>query len=356
MIEAIIYNISVTIAGIYLFHRLQYAESHDFRFSKSYITVLMTIVGLLLAFHPVPIDSYMIQLSFVPILFLGRYTNSFYTVLAAIIIALVGYFVLTTSLTFALSLVIIAGVVSVIGPFLKQNHMIAMQILNGLSLVILAIIAIITPSFDIMEVVYLVPLSIVATVITTVFYVDLLQFFSLIARYENEDTIDYLTGLGNVKEFDRHLNHVTTIAEENNQSLGLLLIDIDGLKKVNDEYTHNSGDAVLKQMSHLLQNYVPKNTKLFRNGGEEFSIVLSNYSLDECVKLAENIRKAVKKSSFHLPNKTVIKLSVSIGVGYLAHDDYKSQRKVFKDADDMLHAAKTEGRDKVMFNPIIKLQ
>ncbi|PWZ62002.1 LytS/YhcK type 5TM receptor domain-containing protein, partial [Staphylococcus pseudintermedius] len=94
MIEAIIYNISVTIAGIYLFHRLQYAESHDFRFSKSYITVLMTIVGLLLAFQPIPIENYMIQLSFVPLLFLGRYTNSFYTVFAAVIIALVGYFVL----------------------------------------------------------------------------------------------------------------------------------------------------------------------------------------------------------------------------------------------------------------------
>lgn len=90
MIEAIIYNISVTIAGIYLFHRLQYAESHDFRFSKSYITVLMTIVGLLLAFQPIPIENYMIQLSFVPLLFLGRYTNSFYTVFAAVIIALVG--------------------------------------------------------------------------------------------------------------------------------------------------------------------------------------------------------------------------------------------------------------------------
>ena len=47
---------------------------------------------------------------------------------------------------------------------------------------------------------------------------------------------------------------------------------------------------------------------------------------------------AVEKSSFHLPNKEVIKLSVSIGVGYLSQ--YKSQRKVFKDADDMVHEAK----------------
>ena len=49
------------------------------------------------------------------------------------------------------------------------------------------------------------------------------------------------------------------------------------------------------------------------------------------------------------------KLSVSIGVGYLSQDEYKSQRKVFKDADDMVHVAKKEGRNQVMFNPIIKL-
>ncbi len=53
--------------------------------------------------------------------------------------------------------------------------------------------------------------------------------------------------------------------------------------------------------------------------------------------------------------KKVVKLSVSIGVGYLTDDDPKSQRKVFKDADDMVHVAKNQGRNKVMFNPIINL-
>lgn len=93
-------------------------------------------------------------------------------------------------------------------------------------------------------------------------------------------------------------------------------------------------------MSQLLKIMYHINLKIFRNGGEEFSIVIFDYSLDRSVKLAENIRMAVEKSSFHLPNKEVIKLSVSIGVGYLSQDEYKSQRKVFKDADDMVHVAK----------------
>lgn len=356
MIEAIIYNISVSIAGIYLFHRLQYAESHDFRFSKSYITVLMTIVGLLLALYPVPIETYHIQLSFVPLLFLGRYTNAFYTFISALLIATVSYFVLATPLIFAITLLMIAIVVSTIGPFIRQNHIIAIQILNIITIVLLCIIAIFVPSFDIIEVLYLLPLSIIATLITALFYVDLHRFFTLIDRYDNESKIDYLTGLGNVKEFDRHLNALTQRAEAKKQSLALILIDIDGFKDVNDAHSHEAGDAILKQISHLLQNYVPPKHKIFRNGGEEFSIVIKNYSLDECVKLAESIRKGVEKSNFHLPKKSVIKLSVSIGVGYLTNEDYKSQRKVFKDADDMLHIAKNEGRNKVMFNPIIKLK
>lgn len=190
---------------------------------------------------------------------------------------------------------------------------------------------------------------------SSITFVDIWYFFSLVNRYENEDKFDYLTGLGNVKEFDRHLNETTSIAEKNNQSIGLLLIDIDGFKDVNDKFSHQSGDAVLRQVAQLLKNYVPQEFSIYRNGGEEFSIVLYDYTLDQCVKLSESIRGGVEQSTFHLPNKEVIKLSVSIGVGYLTADDYKSQRKVFKIADDMLHMAKNEGRNQVMFNPIVKL-
>lgn len=227
--------------------------------------------------------------------------------------------------------------------------------MNLISVIILFILSIFSPLYDLIEVGVLIPISFVLTIASAITFVDIWHFFSLVTRYENEDKYDYLTGLGNVKEFDRHLNKISQLAEDNNESLALLLIDIDGFKDVNDTYSHKSGDAVLKQMSQLLKNYVPRQFKIFRNGGEEFSVVIRDYSLDQSVKLAENIRTGVEKSSFHLPNREVIKLSVSIGVGYLSQEDHKSQRKVFKDADDMVHVAKNEGRNQVMFNPIIKL-
>ena len=99
MFEAIIYNISVTVAGIYLFHRLQYSENRIMIFSKAYVTVLMTIVALLLSAYPIPLfDAYIIELTFIPLLFIGRYTNLIYTVLAAIIVSLVSIFIFDHSI------------------------------------------------------------------------------------------------------------------------------------------------------------------------------------------------------------------------------------------------------------------
>ena len=356
MFEAIIYNISVTVAGIYLFHRLQYSENRIMVFSKEYVTVLMTIVALLLSAYPVPIfNEYTLYLPFVLILFLGRYTNMFYTVLSAFIVGLVNVLIGDYTIITAMIFIVIAGIIGAIGPFLKQSDIISLQILNVIALVIFAILSLISPYYEITEVLFLIPISFVLTITSSITFVDIWHIFSLVNRYENEDKVDYLTGLGNVKEFDRHLNETARLSEENNQSLGLLLIDIDGFKDVNDMYSHKSGDAVLRQVAQLLKNYVPQQFSIYRNGGEEFSIVLYDYTLDQCVKLSESIRGGVEQSTFHLPNKEVIKLSVSIGVGYLTTDDYKSQRKVFKIADDMLHMAKNEGRNQVMFNPIVKL-
>ncbi|RIO64690.1 GGDEF domain-containing protein, partial [Mammaliicoccus sciuri] len=212
-------------------------------------------------------------------------------------------------------LIVIAVIVGAVGPFLKQNDIISLQILNAITLVIFFILSLISPYYEITEVLFLIPISFILMITSSITFVDIWYFFSLVNRYENEDKFDYLTGLGNVKEFDRHLNETTSIAEKNNQSIGLLLIDIDGFKDVNDKFSHQSGDAVLRQVAQLLKNYVPQEFSIYRNGGEEFSIVLYDYTLDQCVKLSESIRGGVEQSTFHLPNKEVIKLSVSIGVG-----------------------------------------
>ena len=286
MFEAIIYNISVMVAGIYLFHRLQYSENKKMVFSKEYVTVLMTLVSLLLAAYPIPFKSeYLVHLTFVPLLFLGRYTNMIYTLASAFIVALVDVLIFGNSIIYGINLFVCAGVGSAVGPFLLLYDIVSLLILNFISIIILLILAFASPIYDLVEILVLIPISLIITIASAITFVDIWHFFSLVNRYENEDKYDYLTGLGNVKEFDRHLNEVSRIAEEKNHSLALLLIDIDGFKDVNDSYSHQSGDAVLKQMSQLLKNYVPNQFKIFRKGGEDFSVDIRNYSLDQSVKL-----------------------------------------------------------------------
>ena len=175
-----------------------------------------------------------------------------YTLASAFIVALVDVFIFGNSI-YGITLVVIAGIVSAVGPFLKQNDIISLLILNVISIIILLILALVSPIYDLIEILVLIPISLIITISSAITFVDIWHFFSLVNRYENEDKYDYLTGLGNVKEFDRHLNEVSSQAEEKNQSLALLLIDIDGFKDVNDTYSHQSGDAVLKQMSQLLK-------------------------------------------------------------------------------------------------------
>ena len=193
MIESIIYNVAVMVAGIYLFHRLQYSENKIMVFSKGYVTVLMTIVALLLAAYPIPFhQEYLVHLTFVPLLFLGRFTNMGYTLVSAVIVALVEVFAFGNSLlwcrTYSNRYHCKYG-----WTFLKQNDIVALVVLNLISVIILLILSIFSPLYDLTEIAFLVPISFVLTIASAITFVDMWHFFSLVTRYENEDKFDYLT-------------------------------------------------------------------------------------------------------------------------------------------------------------------
>ncbi|MDT3922041.1 LytS/YhcK type 5TM receptor domain-containing protein, partial [Staphylococcus aureus] len=138
-------NISVIVAGIYLFHRLQYSENKRMVFSKAYVTVLMTIVSLLLSVYPIPYrEDYLIHLTFVPLLFLGRFTNMVYTLSATVIVAIVEIVVFNNSIMYGVTLIVIAAVTSAIGPFLKQNDVLSLLILNVVTIIILFGVALVS--------------------------------------------------------------------------------------------------------------------------------------------------------------------------------------------------------------------
>ncbi|UBH09158.1 GGDEF domain-containing protein GdpS [Macrococcus armenti] len=354
MIEAIIYNVAVTVSGIYLFHRIQFFEEREVVFKKPYITLLMTIIAILLMTYPIEYKTISFTLMFVPLLFLGRFTNFLYTMLSAVILMIIDIYIIHSPLTNALYIVIIAAVVSTIGPFIKLQDVQAIQVLNFISVIIIGCYSYFFNTFILHEWLLLIISSFILSLSSSVMFADIWRVQKMFSRYNKEHIVDYLTGLGNVRAFDRYLNTVSKQASEQKQSLSLLLIDIDDFKEVNDKFGHDAGDAVLKQMTQVLKNYVPVNSKIYRNGGEEFSVIFSDKSLDDTVKCAESIKNGVINSTFHLQNREIIHLTVTIGIGYIPKSEIKTHRKIFKEADEMLHAAKSQGHDTIMFNPIIK--
>lgn len=108
MIEAIIYNVAVTVSGIYLFHRIQFFEEREVVFKKPYITLLMTIIAILLMTYPIEYKTISFTLMFVPLLFLGRFTNFLYTMFSAVILMIIDIYIIHSSLTNALYIVVIA--------------------------------------------------------------------------------------------------------------------------------------------------------------------------------------------------------------------------------------------------------
>ncbi|OFD70715.1 MULTISPECIES: GGDEF domain-containing protein [Bacillus cereus group] len=190
---------------------------------------------------------------------------------------------------------------------------------------------------DISVVVLYIVCSIVAAYITFVSASYVLQSNELF------QTMDALTNLGNVRQFDLEMNRHIGNKHMKNDSLCLLLIDIDHFKYINDTYGHPAGDDVLKQVGRILLENGPFPNLVFRKGGEEFALLLPKKGLAFGTRIGEQIRLAVEKHSFQLQNGEKIKITVSVGLS----EYKKSPEQFIQSADDALYYSKRNGRNKV---------
>ena len=155
---------------------------------------------------------------------------------------------------------------------------------------------------------------------------------------------DPLTGVYNRTTFDAALNREMSLAERNGESFSILVIDIDYFKKINDNHGHSAGDEVLKNVADVIQRSIRKTDQLFRFGGEEFVVLLSNSNCEVAGIIAERILSSVRKSSVDYQNQQ-LSVSVSIGLACLKAND--TVMDIFNRADQALYAAKDNGRDQV---------
>ncbi len=160
---------------------------------------------------------------------------------------------------------------------------------------------------------------------------------------------DGLTGINNRRYFNQKIESEIRRASRLNETLSLLMVDIDFFKKINDHYGHEAGDYCLKQLAGILKKHaVRSGDSVNRFGGEEFSLILPNTDVKGAKIIAERIRKEVEQTSmvFH---DLVIQMTVSIGVaGFKASHDKEYLDSILSYADKALYQAKESGRNKVM--------
>lgn len=157
---------------------------------------------------------------------------------------------------------------------------------------------------------------------------------------------DPLTGVNNRTAFDTSLKREVDLARRHGTALGMVVLDIDHFKQINDRYGHMVGDCVLRDVAAHASECVRSTDMLFRYGGEEFVILLSSTSMQGAKRLAERIRSAIEKLECRYGN-TAVQVTASLGVACLHPED--TPQALFERADQALLKAKHEGRNRVVY-------
>lgn len=153
---------------------------------------------------------------------------------------------------------------------------------------------------------------------------------------------DELTGVLNRRGLYNAMNHLGHLAQRNGNTVGILMIDIDHFKKVNDTHGHQIGDEVLKIVSATLKQNIRASDALGRFGGEEFLVFLSTVDADSLADVAEKIRRSVAKAEGELPQVTI---SIGGACDTISKNVDQGIQMLIQKADKRLLQAKQKGRN-----------
>lgn len=166
-------------------------------------------------------------------------------------------------------------------------------------------------------------------------------------RLEHLAVTDGLTGLYNHRYFRDRLEEEFDRAVRYRLPLACMLIDVDNFKSVNDTYGHLVGDAVLRDMAAQTLKSVRKNDIVARYGGEELVAILPQTTLEGAIKQALRLREDIATARYEgLPSD--MSITISIGVGMMAHDTMPDCEALIREADIALYEAKEAGRNCVV--------
>ncbi len=161
-------------------------------------------------------------------------------------------------------------------------------------------------------------------------------------QYQHLYVHDALTGIYNRYGFNERLNQIFSAPSV--REMGILILDLDLFKNVNDTYGHDAGDIVLKFTADTLRRLSGENAAVCRWGGEEFTILLWNG--EDPAHLAEEIRREIEAAEIDIGGRT-IHVTVSVGVCSVEDRTGVTIAELVKSADRCLYQAKADGRNRV---------
>jgi len=158
---------------------------------------------------------------------------------------------------------------------------------------------------------------------------------------------DPMTKLFNRRYLQDITSHIINISNRLNNPIGIMLIDIDNFKKINDKYGHAIGDKVIISLVSIFEKNIRQSDISVRFGGEEFVIILPNTNKDNTLKLAEKLRLDVEKQNLKVIDK-IIKFTISIGITIVNKKD-KTFESALSIADKALYKSKENGKNQISF-------
>jgi len=148
---------------------------------------------------------------------------------------------------------------------------------------------------------------------------------------------DHLTGLGNRRLLEIHIERELSMARRHGKELAVIMLDVDHFKEFNDIHGHQAGDEALSNVARVITKHLRETDFAFRYGGEEFLLLLPETDFAKAVKVAEKLRIAVAGET-----------EVKVSLGATAYRSAATAADLIREADEAMYKAKRQGRNQVV--------
>ncbi|HXP97136.1 MAG TPA: GGDEF domain-containing protein [Telmatospirillum sp.] len=161
---------------------------------------------------------------------------------------------------------------------------------------------------------------------------------------------DSLTKLFNRRFLRTVMQKEVRLSQSSGDRFGVVMVDVDHFKSINDRFGHDTGDGVLKQIAEILVSSVRAGDFVFRYGGEEFLLLVGGMTKDFLLMIGEKVRSAVEQYAFRTSLGDPFKVTISLGLAL--HDGHPDFQRLISSADEALFDAKRDGRNRArLFKP-----